>query len=92
MLLSPGHWPYLTYPCDLSQARFVEEGINTETTNTDELWDLFDMDENGCIDQDLQRASNGSDSLKLSLVSGRKSLPWASNNFTEPLAASICSR
>ena len=32
---------------------FSHLGINTETTNTDELWDLFDMDENGCIDQDV---------------------------------------
>lgn len=27
-------------------------GINTETTNTDELWELFDIDDSGCIDQD----------------------------------------
>jgi len=31
---------------------FYHLGINTDTTNTDELWELFDMDENGCIDQD----------------------------------------
>lgn len=31
---------------------FYHLGINTETTNTDELWDLFDIDASGCIDQD----------------------------------------
>lgn len=31
---------------------FYHLGINTETTNTDELWELFDMDANGVIDQD----------------------------------------
>ena len=25
-----------------------------ETTNTDELWDLFDIDDSGCIDQATQ--------------------------------------
>lgn len=30
---------------------FYHLGINTETTNTDEMWELFDMDENGYIDQ-----------------------------------------
>ncbi|CAK9006554.1 unnamed protein product [Durusdinium trenchii] len=31
---------------------FYHLGINTETTNTDELWELFDIDDSGCIDQD----------------------------------------
>lgn len=31
---------------------FHKLGINTETTNTDELWQLFDFGESGSIDQD----------------------------------------
>ncbi|CAJ1413572.1 unnamed protein product [Effrenium voratum] len=31
---------------------FYHLGINTETTNTDELWELFDVDDSGGIDQD----------------------------------------
>eukprot|EP00440_Ansanella_granifera_P071617 gb/GFBE01077720.1/.p1 GENE.gb/GFBE01077720.1/~~gb/GFBE01077720.1/.p1 ORF type:complete len:581 (+),score=172.88 gb/GFBE01077720.1/:1-1743(+) len=34
------------------QVCFNQLGINIETTNTDELWDLFDMDESGRIDHD----------------------------------------
>ena len=30
---------------------FYHLGINTETTNTDELWELFDVDDSGGIDQ-----------------------------------------
>ena len=33
-------------------SQFSSRGINTDTTNTDELWQLFDFGESGYIDQD----------------------------------------